>query len=737
MKIPSFPLLPLTLCLAPLAVRAASIDSATSGNWADTASWVGGVSPLTGVSDTANIQAGHTIIYTNAAPFAGLTGPASNDMGVGNGNTININGGVLSQSETGWWVRIGHGGAGTMNINDGRFHVTNGIGDAGNNADRLQVGVETNGSGIINIGNGVGAAGSAILNLRDRVDGSANTGAYNMNLGRSTDTTGTVIINSDGVLEGDTRTYTGATVVNNPHIRVGQASSTTQSLLRINSGGQFNARGNVEVGASGGAQGLLQITGANARMDMSHGELTLGYNGTGAMVVENGGVFSRTNTTEMRSDLFVGRGATGIGTVTIASGGAFRRESGGNVGDLRIGLDGRGTLNVEAGGLYHNEAGNWDWLGQNANSQGTVNVNGGTYEITSGANLNIGVNGTGVFRQTDGITNVSGVRLAVNNGSGTLDLQGGTFTARSHIYIGGDGTATTGTGSGAVTQSGGSMIVNGTLSIGIATGHTGTYSMTGGTLALTASDTSVGESGTGSLTIGAAATVTQTTTGQFFVGRNDGSSGTLIVDGQLSKSVSTAPIRVGNGNSAGTDNTNAPGILGGTGTITSLGGVQIGSFGTITGGLTTTVGDLNITGNLSFSTNGTLRANFDAASNVDTLNITGDVNITGSVFTAGWNTSAETGINSRYWIINNLGANPITGTFANSALTSPASSLFPTADGFLTSDGQEFAIFYGADLTTNTLTGGNDLLLAAVPEPSAAGLLLLAGLAVNRRRRRA
>lgn len=724
----SLPLLPLVLCFAPLPVFAAVYDSAASGNWAPASpgTWTPSGNPQTGAADSINILSGHTVIFDNVAPGAGLSG--SNDMGTGNGNTININGGVLSQREGGWWVRIGHAGAGTLNINDGRFHITNNTAASGTN---LQVGVETNGSGIINIGDNAGAALSAVLNLRDVVDGSANNGAYHLNLGASTNTAGIVTINSDGVLEGDERVVGGA----DPHIRVGQSSSSTQSVLRINAGGQANVRGNLEVGAQGGAKGLLHLTGAGARVDMSGGQFTVGFDGTGEVIIENGAVFSRSNTAAERQDQFVGRNASGVGTITVRSGGQFLRGAGGNVGDLRIGLGGTGTLNVETGGTVRNDSGNWDWVGQNAGSTGTINVTGGTYEITTGSNLNIAQNGNGTFRQTSGTTNVNGVLMAENNGTATFDVQGGNFTARAAFYLGGTGTGSTGNGTATATQSGGTVTIGGGFVMGLATGHTGSYTMTAGSLFHTGSDTSVGESGTGSFVIGTAATVTETTGGEFFVGRNDGSSGILTVNGLLTKSGSTNAIRVGNGNTGGVDNTNATGILGGTGTITSAGGVRIGSLGTITGGLTTTVGDLNLNGNLTFSAGGKLFANFNGAGGVDRLNITGDVNLAGSIFDGDWVAGAPTGVDSRYWILNNNGTNPITGTFANAVLTSPFSALYPDAGGFVTVDGQEFAVFYNANSANNSLTGGNDLLLSAVPEPTAAGLLLLAGLAGIRRRR--
>ena len=725
-------LLLLGWALFPLGVAsAAPIDSSASGNWNASGTWSGGSVPQTGVGDTANILSGHTVIYTSSSPFAGLDG--SNDMGVGNGNTININGGVLSQAMDGWWVRIGHKAAGTLNINDGRFHVTDGTGGG----TSLQVGVETNGNGTINIGDGSGAAGSAVLNLRDRVGGSANGGAFDMNLAASGGTVGNVTINSDGVLEGDQKTWSGSNPVQNPHIRIGQSSSSLLSTLTVNAGGRFNARGNVEVGAQGGARGLLRLNGAGARMDMSDGEMTVAFTGTGAMVVENGAVFSRSNTSAARSDLYVGRNSSGNGTVTIASGGAFRRESGGNVGDMRIGYDGTGVLNVESGGLYHNESGNWDWLGQNTGSNGTVNVNGGTYEITGGTNLIIGLNGTGTFHHNSGSTDVNGIRAGVNSSTGLITISAGTFNVRGGMYLGGDSTTSGGNGSGTVNQSGGATSIAGALVVGIAANHTGTYNLAGGSVTHTSSDISIGESGNGSFTIAAGATLTDTSSsgGQFFVGRNDGSSGSLIVNGTLVKSGSANPIRVGNGNTDGTDNTNAPGLLGGTGAITSSGGVRIGSHGTVSAALTTTIGALAVTGDVGFSSGGILHVDIDGSGANDVLNVAGAVDLTGAILDGTWLAGASIGPDSRYWAIINDGIDPITGTFANASLSSSYAFLYPTADGFVTLDGQEFALFYDADSSTNSLTGGNDLLLSAVPEPSATALLLVAGLAFTRRRR--
>ncbi len=650
---PLFRLSLLGLIVAPLgAGTAATIDSTASGNWNNTSSWSGGSVPQTGAGDTANILTGHTIIYTDSAPFAGLDG--SDDFGTSNGNSVNINGGVLSQAMDNWWVRIGHRGAGTLNINNGRFHITDGTGGGTN----FQVGVEAGGNGTVNIGDNSGAAGSAVLNLRDRVDGSANGGAFTMNLAPSSGTVGTVTINSDGVLEGDQKTWSGSTPVLNPHVRIGQSGSGSQSVLTVNAGGRFNARGNVEVGAGGGASGMLRLTGTDARMDMSDGELTVGFSGTGSMVVEEGGVFSRTNTTEARSDMYVGRNESGIGTITISSGGEFRRWSGGNIGDMRIGLNGTGVLNVEGGGLYYNDSGNWDWIGQNTGSNGTVNVNGGTFQIASGANLNIGANGSGTFNHNSGTTNVNAIRAGVNDGTGLITIDDGAFTVRGSLFLGGDSNTASGTGSATVFQSGGFLSVGAAMVIGIAPGHTGTYNLSGGTAVHTGSDTSIGESGIGIMNISEGALLSETTPGSFYVGRNTGSGGTLIVNGTLTKSGSANAIRVGNGNADGVDNTTAPGLLGGTGFISSGNGVRIGSHGTITGGGTTTVGELDITGNLTFSVGGKYSCEIDGMA-ADRLTVNGSLDITGAAlaFTALSAPTAESYVIASY-------TDTLTGTFS-------------------------------------------------------------------------
>ncbi|MES2570909.1 MAG: PEP-CTERM sorting domain-containing protein, partial [Verrucomicrobiota bacterium] len=635
----------------------------------------------------------------------------------------------------------------------------------------LQIGV-AGGTGTVKVGDGTGAAGSAVLNLRDLVNGADNVITVNMNLGsNSGGGVGTMVINADGLLEGDVRTPGGAS---NPVIRIGQAASATNALSSMTvDGGQFNAHGTVELGsdaASGGGRsnGMLTLTNGG-RMDMDGGELNVGWNGDGAMVIEKNAVFSKTNNVGNRLDILVGREAAGIGTVTIQSGGQLLRGAGGEVADLRIGLSGTGTMIINDGGLVQNNSGNWDWIGQNNGSRGTLTINaGGSFITTGGTNFNVGTgtgatgvvtvnggtldlqstnnsilrlgeNGNGTFTQISGTTNVQAVNMSEASGTSTFDLQGGTFTSRSNFFMGGAGAGSAGTGVATATQTGGTLQVGGAFVVGLAPGHSGSYTLTAGEINHTASDISIGESGAGSMRIAVDGTLNDTSTaaGAFFVGRNAGSSGTLIVDGLINRSAGS-PIRVGNGDTNGTDNTNATGILGGTGTITTVGGVQIGTLGTLTGGTLANVGTLSLTGDLNFSQGGTLFANFNTTGGSDRISLTGAVNLTDAILGGEWLSGGLTGSTNPYWLLVNDGDDEITGTFSNLSLTSPNAAAFPTADAWATIGGQEFAVYSHADFDTGANIGGNDFMLVAVPEPGVgaslfAGLTLLAGL---RRRRR-
>ena len=281
-----------------------------------------------------------------------------------------------------------------------------------------------------------------------------------------------------------------------------------------------------------------------------------------------------------------------------------------------------------------------------------------------------------------------------------------------------------------MTMSGGDLTVQGAFVVGLAPGHTGSLTQTGGTITHTVSDITVGESGTGVMRVSAGGVLADTSTGNFFVGRNAGSNGTLYVDGTLSRTAANA-LQVGNVDAAGL------GVLGGKGMISSpAGGVLIGAAGTLTGGDLTGVGTLSLAGNLTFAPNGLLFVNFDGSGGADRISLEGSLDLGSARLDGTW-AGGPSGPASRYWLVVNDGSDPILGTFSNVSLTSPNSILYPDAAAFATINGQEFAVYYSGDFGTGATTGGNDLLLSAVPEPASIALLASAlGFAFTRRQRK-
>jgi autotransporter-associated beta strand protein len=163
--------------------------------------------------------------------------------------------------------------------------------------------------------------------------------------------------------------------------------------------------------------------------------------------------------------------------------------------------------------------------------------------------------------------------------------------------------------------------------------------------------------------------------------------------------------------------------LGGSGTV---GALEIQSGGTLAPGTLYAGTSAGLLSSGDFSLLGLYQAEINgliAGTDHDQLQVSGGVDVTNgslsTVFTGSYSLS------DMIFILLNDGTDAVTGTFAGL----PQGAVVTSYGGF------DWQISYSADSSGNTFTGGNDIALMAVPEPSAALLGLLGWAALLRRRR--
>lgn len=257
----------------------------------------------------------------------------------------------------------------------------------------------------------------------------------------------------------------------------------------------------------------------------------------------------------------------------------------------------------------------------------------------------LGSNWTPSFATTWGAAD----RPIISNG-GTSILSGGTITLLE-IWVGQNGT---GTATGNIQQTGGSLTTTDGLVLGRQGSAVGTYTMTGGSLSLTnlrlgggtatasgtmtvsglgtavtstgTGHTSIGSPGIGSLTLADSATWTHGGANAFLVGSDNnvsganGGTGTLTVQNGASMLLSgTANLTVGR-NNLGNGTLNVDG-----GSLTLNGATAALNLGALNGG--TTGG----TGTLNFSSGSITTSAVKVLEGTGTLNLNGGVLTTGSI----------------------------------------------------------------------------------------------------------
>ena len=228
----------------------------------------------------------------------------------------------------------------------------------------------------------------------------------------------------------------GAAALN---LAVGQNGT---GILVIQNGGTLTDVGGF-VGNLPGSQGTVTVSGAGSAWT-NIGTVVVGGLGTGTLTIQNGGVVSSGGGGS------VGLSVGSIGTVTVTGPGSTWNNTPG--GGLNIGSFGTGILTITNGGMVINNTAFTANIGEGAGSQGTVRVAGAGSTWSNSSGLNIGNRGAGTLTIAEGgLVTGPTVTIAANAGStGTLNIGAGTGNpaaapgtlAAPSVAFGGVGTGT-------------------------------------------------------------------------------------------------------------------------------------------------------------------------------------------------------------------------------------------------------------------------------------------------------
>ncbi len=523
-------------------------------------------------------------------------------------------------------------------------------------------------------------------------------------------------------------TYTGATLVNAGTVTILEASA---------------------LGATGASDGTAVAAGAVLRIDDDAGlaigmeRLTLsgqGSGGTGALL-SAGGVNSWAGPVTLAADATIG---VSVDSLTVSgaigqSGGARSLTKAGTGGLTLTGV------NTFTGGAIVNKGTLTLGTGAGLASVSLTVASQGTLSIASGAAIS-----TSAALAVDGSLDFNGATVSVASltgaASGVVTLNGTALTLGAGSFAGTieDGASVgslvkTGAGllalTGANTYTGGTVIGGGALGIAseAALGASGALTLAGGTLRLDAPLTL-----TRNLSIGAGG------------GKIDTNGHDIVVSGSISGSLPlqkegdgmlvlssanagfTGSLEILDGLLRLTGTASVPGFIDGGGSFDGnglVGALTVRDAGILAPGVG--VGTLRA-GGLSLLAGSHFQLELDgraAGMQYDQLSITGSVSLAGHLSVSSLN-GFTPNHGDKFFVLVNDGTDAITGGFNGFGQGST-----------VTFGGISFLLSYTGDSASGSFTGGNDVVLQAIPEPSAlhallAGVALFAGCARLQRRRR-
>ena len=669
------------------------------------------------------------IVRTENAGFGNWNGPVTVNSG-GTLNSwgtqsrqvqVNLNGGTLSSSGGG-----NHSWTGPINVTANSAVVAN---------DRIDFFGLVSGTGVIT------KSGGNVLVFRGGVDSLGglviNTGRVRFENAAFGAWGGPITINSGGILSGwGNQTLQAAVNLDGGTMSVENNGTGTYNGAITGVSASTIATGPGGIVINGPLSGAADLAKTGAGLLQINGNAT-GYTGT---LTINQGVLQAANTNALPVNVSIASGATlnangvnfGPRDITIAGTGApgfvgAWTNTGAGEGWIRgIALTADATIGTN--GAKINSNGTIDGGGNTLTiaGGGETNFRGGT-QLVNLAGINVNTTGGGRLRLEGDIAPAAMQTISVQPGARVdtwanrnlgsnlaLNLNGGVLEAQ------GSGGATTATWQGPVevsanstvnTTSGGGNLRNITLA-GPLSGS-GDVNKTGpGTLQLTGDNT--GHSGD--------------------IAVNEG---TLLVNNTSGSGTGSGMVTVASGARLGGE--------GSIGTGAAGDGVLVQAGGTFAPG--NSPGTITLFGTLTLDPGAIFEADIRNPG-TDLAIVHDQVSIGGSLLQGTWGGGNANLFQGTYtsdvlnWLIRNESGSPITGTFANSVAGPGFAGLFDNVTPHLTTvDGQLFAAFYEADFTAGpftsaNLTSGNDLLLIAIPEPTRALMLAMAGLLVVLRRRR-